>query len=220
MFRKELMIMGGCGLAVFLGVTGLASLAVRALQADAELVARDTLPGLINAGDAIDRLNNNWIRTSQLVRLQERAAREALIRSIETNSSAPLWEKYGRAIYGADDARLFQEMEQARNQFFALRSNYFALTRNGDQDAAGALLEQSLNPAFTEYQRRASAIYKLNAQIGQARAERILKRAWWTPYALGSLCTVILLAGVFIGFKASLGAFAPAQVDDAVVPPN
>src|SRR2546426_11636906 len=131
MFRKELIILVGIACAVFVVVAGIASLAVRAVQRDASMVVQDTLPGLVSAGEAIDRLNENWFNAHLLLETGTLAERARLIDGIETNSTAELWQRYGQSIYDEQDAQLFRTMENARAQFMDSRSNYFELVRAG-----------------------------------------------------------------------------------------
>lgn len=208
MFRKELVVLGGIAVAVFLVVAGIASLAVRAVQAEASLVAQDTLPGLVNAGEAVSRLNENWFNTYQLLNVASPTARASLMNRIETNSTSELWERYEKSIYDPKDAQLFQKMGQSRTEFLVARSNYFNLVKSGQMTEARNFFEGRLDMTAQNYRWAAGDIFIYNADVGQQRADRIIRLSRWTPFVLGGLCVGILLVGMFIGFKASLGAFS------------
>ena len=91
MFRKELIILGGVSLLVFLLVAGAASLAVRALQRDGQTLATDTLPGLAAAGEAISRMDENWFNLYLILSVESADDRERLITTIGDNSTEPIW---------------------------------------------------------------------------------------------------------------------------------
>lgn len=219
MFRKELLILGAISSLLFLVVAGGASLAVRALQADAAMVAEDTLPGLVSAGEAIDQINRNWLNSHQLLHVSDAGQRAQIMRRIETNSTGPLWEAYSQSIRDPEDAQLFADVGRTRLEFLTLRTNYFALIQAQRTEEAARFFEDQLSPAFERYRRAASEAFRFNARMGKNRAENILHYAGWTPYVMGGLAVAILLAGVVIGFKASLGAFMPAQEDELLKQP-
>jgi len=215
MFQKELILLVGVAVAVVVMVVGIASLAVRAVQHDASMVVLDTLPGLVSAGEAMERLNENWFTAHLLLETGTPAERARLISNIDSNSTAELWRRYGESIYDSRDAQLFRDMENARAEFMSARSNYFHLVQSGRITEARDFFKSPLAAGFKKYREAAGSIFILNAEVGQQRADRIIRLSRWTPYVLGGLCVIILLTGVFIGFKASLGAFSRPWNDSA-----
>jgi hypothetical protein len=215
MFQKELVVVSGIAGAVFVSVALFASLAVRTVQRDAKTVAEDTLPGLVNAGDAINRINENWFDANLLLNLDSKESRSNLIQKINANSTAPLWQSYSKAIFDQQDAQLFNQMESNRTAFTMVRKDYFNLIQADKLPEARQLLVARVEPAFVQYHNSAVNLFRLNAEIGRQRADRIIRLSWWTPYALGGFCVMILLVGVFVGFKASLGAFSGVWLDKA-----
>jgi hypothetical protein len=171
-------------------------------------VVQDTLPGLVSAGEAMDRLNENWFNAHLLLETSAPAERARLMGNIETNSTTELWQRYGQSIYDVRDAQLFRAMEIARTEFMGARSNYFELVQAGRMTEARDFFKSALEAGFKKYRRSAADIFLFNAEVGQQRADRIIRLSRWTPYVLAGLCVVIMLVGVFIGFKASLGAFS------------
>ena len=215
MFRKELIFLVGVAVAVVVMVVGIASLAVRAVQHDASMVVLDTLPGLVSAGEAIERLNENWFTAHLLLETASQAERTRLVSEIDSNSTSEMWQRYGQSIYDSRDAQLFHDMEGARGEFMSARSNYFRLVQSGRMADAQNFFKGPLAADFRKYRDAAGNIFILNAEVGQQRADRIIRLSRWTPYVLGGLCVIILLTGVFIGFKASLGAFSRPWNDSA-----
>jgi len=219
MFRKELLILVGLATVVFLFVALAASMAVRAVQRDGTLLAKDTLPGLVSAGEAMSRMDENWSNLHQLLSLDSQAEREALIRKISGNSTEPIWRIYEQAIFAPKDVQLFQEMKANRAKFLEARTHYFDLLQAGDISAAKVCFAGELQPAFERYRGAAANLFKRNAEIGRTRADRLIKFSWWAPYALAAFSVMVLLVGSFVGFKASLGAFiAPWREDNTKSP--
>ena len=208
MFQKELILLVGVAAAVVVMVVGIASLAVRAVQHDASMVVLDTLPGLVSAGEAMERLNENWFTAHLLLETGTPAERTRLIREIDSNSTSEMWRRYGQSIYDSRDPQLFRDMEVARLEFMSARSNYFQLVQSGRMTEARDFFSAPLAADFKKYRQAAGSIFIWNAEVGQQRADRITRLSRWTPYLLGALCVLVLLLGVFIGFKASLGAFS------------
>jgi hypothetical protein len=217
MFRKELLILGGVALLVFLIVAGSASLAVRAVQRDGAMLAKDTLPGLVTASEAINRMDENWFNLHLLLTMDSPEARDALIRRIRSNSTETIWRLYQEAIFDEQDAQLFREVKASRAIFIEARDRYIGLMRSGDTAAAKELLATDLSRAFESYRAAAKNILKLNADVGHARADRLIQLSSWVPFALAAFCVMVLLIGVFVGFKASLGAFSGGWTENSSV---
>src|SRR5258706_8762952 len=184
MFRKEVLILCGVALAVFALVVGAASLAIRAAQHDAKMLAEDTLPGLVNAGEAINRIHENWFNTRLLLNLDSTRVRSNLINGIVTNSTGILWQRYSESIFDAQDAASFTQMETSRANFLQSRGRYFDLVGADKMDEARTCYDSQLTPAFQKYRDSAADFVALNATVGQRRAGRIIHMASWTPSAL------------------------------------
>jgi hypothetical protein len=214
MFRKELIILGCLALLVFLIVTSFASWVVHAVQRDGKMLAGDTLPGLVNAGDAINRLNENWFDAHVLLTLESAEARSSLMQKITDNSTLLPWQRYSASIYDQRDQDLFTQMQLNRDTYLAERTQYFHLIDAGNLPAAREFFQSHVKPAFEKYRDSANSIFAFNAKVGQQRADRVIRFSWWTPYALAGFCVLVLLAGVFVGFKASLGAFSGAWTEN------
>lgn len=208
MFRKELLTLGLTALVVFALVAGAASLAIRTVEADAKLVAQDTLPGLVNAGEALNRINENWFHASLILQTPDAQTRANLIAQINTNATDAFWERYQESIFGQQDAETFSAMQKSRTEFIELRKRYFDLAANGKLDEARTLYESQLKAASQKYRDSSLGLFAYNANLGQQRADRIIHFSAWTPFALAGFSVLMLLIGVFVGFKASLGAFS------------
>lgn len=210
MFRKELLILGGFALGLFLAVAAIASVLVSEVRSDGKMLAEDAIPGLVNAGEALNRMSDNWFKARLLLNDETADTRSRLINEIERNSTAAAWRRYGMAIYQAEDARLFHRMEKARADFFEKRARYFEMIESGKVSNAREFFVTSLGPAFAVYRKSASEVFTFNVNAGQQRASRLIRLSNLTPYALAALCVLIFVVGTFVGFKASLGAFSQA----------
>ncbi|TAK98850.1 MAG: hypothetical protein EPO07_11460 [Verrucomicrobia bacterium] len=208
MFQKEVIALGLTAIIIFTLVAGAASLAIRAVERDAKLVAQDTLPGLVNAGEALNRIQENWLNATLLLHTPDAPTRARLIEKVNTNATDAFWEKYQESIFGQRDADTFKDMQQCRTEFIALRKEYFELVAAGKMDDAARLYESQLKAAFEKYRNNSLALFTYNADLGQSRADRILQISTWTPFALAGFCVLVLMLGVFVGFKATLGAFS------------
>src|SRR6266516_7252617 len=127
MFRKEIIALGLTTLVVFTLVAGAASLAIRTVESDAKLVAQDTLPGLVNAGEALNRIHENWFHASQILHTPDAQTRALLIEKVNTNATDAFWERYQESIYGQRDAETFSAMQTSRTEFIERRKRYFNL---------------------------------------------------------------------------------------------
>jgi hypothetical protein len=208
MFQKEIVVLCSLAVLLFALIAGSTSLVVRAVERDARMVARDTLPGLVNAGEAIHRIHENWFYTSQLLSLSDSQARVSLVAKVHTNSTRELWERYSRAIFEPEDQQSFQAMQEYRSTFVELRNRFFDLITAGKVDEARQLYDTQLATAFEKYRAAAAGLFNSSAKLGRRRADNILNISVWTPHLLGGFCVLIFLLGVFVGFKATLGGFS------------
>jgi hypothetical protein len=206
--------MGTLALAVFLLVALVASLVVGRVQRDGELLAGDTIPGLVFAGEALNRIGQNWLSTQMLLGSTEAEIRTRLIEKINANSTDKMWVNYRLAISDRRDEALFKEMSERRQEYIANRAKFFELVDASRMDEARRLFHATLEPSYNRYSKAALDIFSFNVDVGKARAQRLIRLSRWTPYALAGFCVIVFLAGVFIGFKASLGAFSGAWVPE------
>lgn len=214
MFRKELLILASVALVVFLLVAGVTSFTTHAVHRDGYMLAQDTFPGLVAASEAIDRMNENWFNLHALLSMESPGQRQALIDRITGNSTEPVWRRYRDAIFERQDAQLFEELQTRRAAFLNIRARYFDLIRGGNLGAAKQLFDGDLSSAFARYREAARNIFTFNAGVGRTRANRLIQLARWTPYAAAAFCVMVLLVGVLVGFKATIGAFSGAWSED------
>lgn len=207
--------MGALALLVFLLVALIASLVVREIQRDGRLLAGDTIPGLVYAGEALNRMSDNWMTVQLLVNADQPSTRAALIKKIDGNSTVAAWQNYQAAISDPRDKSLFDELTTRRQDFFNKRKRFFELVKAGRLEEVSSFFDSQLKPSFDTYRKSAINIFSFNVAVGKARARDLIQLSRWTPYALAGFCAVVFLAGILIGFKASLGAFSGGWSDKA-----
>lgn len=210
MFNKELKIFLAVVFFLFAFVAVTSSWLIRAVEADARAVAQDSLPGLVNAGGALTQMQENWLRLNQLLAAAEAAERKELIARIRTHSTDDYWKGYSEAIFALDDRDLFNRLQNSRARFLQQRERFFTLVEAGELVSARQHYEATLKFDFEKYAAAAKALFNLNVSEGQQHARRILHLSRWTPFCLAVFSVVLFLAGAFVGFKASLGAFSGA----------
>jgi hypothetical protein len=90
---------------------------------------------------------------------------------------------------------------KARSQFVQIRENYFAAVVKGDFAAAGNILDHQMISAFTVYREQAVALYAVTAEIGQRRAEKVVKVSKLVIVVAGVLSIIAFIAGFLLGFR-------------------
>ena len=211
MFRKELFILCSLIVAIFAGVAIVSSLMARALQHESQMVARTTLPGLVNAGAAINRMNDNWENVQLLAQIPSAEARTNLMQNIRANTTEDLWKEYRKSIFDRRDKILFEQTQISRTNYLVLVYHYYDLVNAQKLDEAGQLLKANVLPAFDEYKRNATSLFNLNTETGEKRAQHIIQLTRWLPLIAGFFCVVVFSMGVFIGLKGAFGSLVFAS---------
>jgi hypothetical protein len=204
MFRKELLILSGLMGMVFLIVASAGVWVGHTIRVDADKIALDTLPDLVDAGAAMALTQDNWLRVQLIANSQSAAEQQALIAQIETNSNEGFWRDYAQSVYGLKEQQEFRELMTARGNFIRLREEFFEFIQANRDVAAKALLEQKLTPAYEKYRGSSKRLFEYNAQIGRERAAKVVWIARMVPLIL-AICGVTVFAfGLTVGLH---GAF-------------
>jgi len=211
MYRKELFVLSAVTLFIFTMVAIVSLIMERALQYDAQMLAVDTFPGLVNSGDALNRVNENWHNIYLLPGLPDAATRSNSIARIMSNSTTNFWREYQKSIFDLRDHLLFVQMQNSRSNYFTLVTNYFDLIGRQKLAEARQLLDTRLQPAYLDYKSNAFALFQLNTDIGQQRVRHISELSGWLPWLVGFFCAVIFFFGVVVGLKGAFGSLAFAR---------
>lgn len=144
MFRKETFVICGLVAAVFIVVAIAGFWVGHTIREDADRIALDTLPGLVDAGAAMAQTQENWLQVHLLPGVESGAKREALIQQIRSNSNEGLWRDYGLTASDFEERREYGELLAARTNFVRLREEFFALVKANHPADADALLSGKL----------------------------------------------------------------------------
>ena len=206
MYKKDLgrFILGA--LLVFLVVAVIGFLSVNSLKREALLVARDTLPGLINAGNANNLMEDNFLRSLSLADLKTAEERDTYLQQIELASKRTEFymKEYEAAIFSDEDRANFQKLMETRKQYDAVRLQFFDLVRKGNQDAALAFFKASVMPAYDKYNTAGNNLFDYNVKVGKTRGEKILMLSCVTPIVVGLFGVAIFIVGALVGFRTTL----------------
>jgi hypothetical protein len=209
MFRKELMILGSLTALIFVSVAGISWYATLTLQRNARLVAQDTLPGLVDSGAAISRIQENWLSLTRLLNLPEGTDRIDLARQIQTNSTEQLWQDYGKAIYSEEDRRGFEQLMRTREFFLQQRERFLSLLRSGRKSEAASLMADALTPAYQAYVTAARETFLFNCRMSAERGDRIIRQSRLALFSTVALSILLFLMGCLLGFRFAVTGFKP-----------
>jgi hypothetical protein len=216
MYRKEFFVLSAIAFSIFAAVTVTSLMMQRALQHSARVLATDTLPGLINAGAAIDRMSDNWQNLHLLTELPTAQARSNLIQQIEANSTADLWRRYGSSTFDPQDKELYEQTLISRTNSRVLVFQYYDRVNNQNLKQAREFLRTQVEPAFLQYKSNAFGLFQLNTEMGQQHAGHIIRLSRWLPIFVGIFCLLVFLLGVFVGLKGAFGSLVFAsRVEDS-----
>jgi hypothetical protein len=205
MFRRELLILGGLMAMVFLMVAAAGVWVGRTIRDDADKIALDTLPGLVDAGAAMALTQDNWLRVQLIANSQSAAEQKTLIEHIEANSNEGFWRDYAQSVYGPKEQHEFRELMAARGNFVQLRQDFFRFIKTSRGAEVNAFLQQKLTPAYEKYRTCSKRLFEYNAQLGRERATKVVWIARMVPLVL-AICGVTVFAfGLAVGLH---GAFA------------
>jgi hypothetical protein len=211
MYRKEFFILSTVALSIFATVAVVSLMMQRALQRSAEVLAIDTLPGLINAGAAIDRMSDNWQNLRSLTELPTAQARSNMIQKIEANNTQELWKRYGASTFDSRDRQLFEQTLISRTNSRVLVFQYYDQVNAQKLESAREFLNTVVQPAFLQYKSNAFGLFQLNTEVGQQHAAHIIRLSHWLPIFVGLFCLLVFLLGVFVGLKGAFGSLVFAS---------
>ncbi len=204
MFRRELLIVCSLAAVVFLLVTGAASYVARAVQQNATSIAEDTLPRLVDAGAAISRLEENWLRIHQLNHGLSPEARATLIQQILAHSTQELWREYQDSILPTEDRTNYDRMIAERAEFLKRREKYLGIVQTDERAGASTYLESQLTPAFERYREASEKLFAYDSRVGRERAAAVVRYSRAAPVVLGAFTALVFALGVSLGLH---GAF-------------
>jgi hypothetical protein len=204
MFRKEFLILCSLAAGIFLIVVAAGFSVGHTIREDADKIALDTLPSLVDAGTAMALTQDNWLRVHLFSNAQSAAEQAALITQIRTNSNEGLWRDYGQSIYDPEEQREYRELLAVRSGFLQLREDYFALIQTGHPAEAKIFLDQKLTPAYEQYREISKNLFEYNARAGRDRAGKVVWISRAAPLVMGACGVVVFTFGLVVGLRGAL----------------
>jgi len=209
MFRQESILIGLVAAVIFGTVAGASWLAGRAMQAEARLIARDTLPALVNSADAMSKMQENWLNLNRLEDVRSAADRRAMVEGIRTNSNTETWQRYRMVIGNSDRQVEFLAMSVARTNYLQLRDVFLAMFATRPLPEALAFRDAQLAPAYAQYAAASKRLFTAEAREGGERALRVTRSSRYISVALGLFGVVVFVFGVLLGLR---GAFVGMEL--------
>jgi len=207
MFRKEFIVLGLLASTIFLSVAGISAWITREVAHQAQMLASDTFPGLVYAGEAINTVDNNWEKILGLTSLPSAEARSNAVQQIQSHTTTEFWNKYRESIFDAEDAALFQVVLNSRSNSLHQAQQFFNMVNQQKLAEADKFLHEQFSPAFHEYRANAMKLFEMNREIGNKRAHRIDLLSHWLPAAAGVFSVLIFAVGFAFGLRGAFTGF-------------
>lgn len=187
--------------AIFWGVAGLAWLAVQQLRDASRMMVEDTLPGLMDAGTAAERMHDNRFAMRQMLMSQSKDERAKSIYRVQTNNTDALWSDYAASIYQAEDRQDFQALLAAHKDYRDGCQRFFDMMLAEKDEEASAFFYGELSVLFQRYDGAAKALFNYNVRQATERSKEIRRTARFTPLAVAGLTVLGFLFGLILGMR-------------------
>jgi len=204
MFQRELFIFLSLAAAIFLAVAGAGVFAVHDLHETSRKLVLDTLPGLVDAGLAEERMHDNRHTMREMLFPHTAAERAQMIELVTTNSPEALWRDYAGSIFEAEDRQNYDAMIQTRSNYLQSCEQFVGLVAAEKMDEAVALFNGDLSRRFQNYNDAAKIVFDYNVRQGMERGKRILTSTRYAPWAIGGLCVLLFGLGLVLGLRSGL----------------
>ena len=204
MFQRELLIFLSLAATIFLAVAGAGGFAVHELHETSRKLVVDTLPGLVDAGLAAERMHDNRHTMREMLFPHTAAERAQMIELVTTNSPEALWRDYAGSIFEAEDRQNYDAMIQTRSNYLQSCEQFVGLVAAEKMDEAVALFNGDLSRRFQNYNDAAKIVFDYNVRQGMERGKRILASSRYAPWAIGGLCVLLFGLGLVLGLRSGL----------------
>ncbi len=171
------------GFAVILGLVAASAVAsfivLRQVKHEAEFMDTDVVPCLdmmAKLNGAVGEIQMSILRDLIAKTPEERKQIEAEVAAMRT-STLKIMDDYKKTIVEDEDRELFGKLEQARDNYVALRGQLFDLTRAGKMDEATAFFAANLQPSYIAYQATVDKLFEFNFRDGSNSSQRSRKVA-------------------------------------------
>jgi hypothetical protein len=203
MFRREILILGGMVALIFLSVGGIGFFEVRTLHETSVKLVLDTLPGLVDAGLASERIHDHRRILRETLDPHTPAERAQLIATANATNTDALWRDYAASIFAEEDWKNYQTMLRARASYLESCEQFQILVLQGKIDAAKTYYYGELRRQFLNYDDAVNILFSYNVHQGKVRGEIILNNSYYAPWMIAGLCVVIFCLGLGMGLRAA-----------------
>jgi len=206
MFQRELLIISAFAAAVFLTVAGTGWVVVWKLHVTSQWLVVDTLPGLVDAGQAGERIHDNRHTMREMLFPHTASERSQMIELVQTNTCETLWHDYATSIFEPEDRQNYQAMVLVRANYLKSCNQFFKLVQTGKIDEASALFYGELGREFQQYNDATKGLFDYNVKQGIDRSQAILKTTRYAPWIIAGLCVLIFTFGLALGLRSGLSS--------------
>lgn len=205
MFKRELFNLGFSTALICLIVVASGLFLVKKLHHTSEMLALDTLPGLVDAGLAEERIYQDRRVMREMLFPHTSAERTAMLSLVSTNFTDDLWQDYAKSIYEIEDGQNFQKMMILRSNYLAGLPQLFALVRNEHIPEATDYFNGDSRSAFTAYVTAVRTLFQYNVKQGRDRATVIVQSMHYVMWVLIIFSLMLFCLGLAVGFRVALG---------------
>jgi methyl-accepting chemotaxis protein len=187
-------------LAVMIVVGGFAIARVLSIQADARLIAMDSLPGTALSGKMAALVKDNYALTLRAAHAESPAEVQEIEAEIRRTKEAidKVMADYEQTITRPDDRRNFEAITPARAAF--LQAKDAVIKARQDQGEAEALVvfRQTFVPAYAPFRNAMETVSEWNIENGRKAGEQIEANvsSTITGIAVGLVIGVLVAAGL------------------------
>ena len=196
---KRLMAGFAAVLTVMIVVGGFAISRVLSIQADARLIAMDSLPGTALSGKMAALVKDNYALTLRAAHAASPAEMQEIEAEIGKTKDAidKVMAEYDKTITQPDDRRNFEAITPARVTFLQGKDAVIKARKEKGEGEAVAAFTQKFVPAYTPFRDAMETVSEWNIENGRKAGEQIEAN-------VGSTITGIAI-GLFIGVLVAAG---------------
>jgi len=206
MFKRELVNLGLLTAGIFILVSASGWYLVEKLHQTSKMLAIDTLPGLVDAGQGEEQIYQDRRALRELLFSHTAAERKVMISLLSTNQSAELWLDYAKSIFEVEDNQNFQNMMLVRSNYLAGLPRFLSLVENGRIPEATDYFNGESRDMFVRYEAAVRTLFEYNVQQGRNRAESLLVINSYVKGVIAIFAVMLFLLGVAVGFRLALGS--------------
>ena len=211
MFQREFLLITSISASIFLAVASMAWFSFEQLHRTSSKLVVDTLPGLMDAGMASERMCANRHAMRLMLAPANATNRLQMIAQVQANNTDKLWQDYETSIYENEDRQNFQKMMATRQDYLIACQQFYGLVTAGKMAEAATFFDGDLSARFHRYEDAVKVMFDYNVRQGTARGERFLKTERYAPAIMAGLAVFIFLLGLVLGMRFTLsGAVNPS----------